>query len=1229
MRQGSRRYALPALVAVGTLLASTCVGTVAATAATDGSVVASGDDWSVTRSAGGYDVSITLDAPLPVVDDAPTLVVDGTTIGTATESADGLTLTATTTDSAVADATSVEQEWASSDGDKADDTAAENEANPLLETSQSDLTASEKAQSAQALAALDDSDPSEHGTYAWDEATYDFGDQAIALAGIGGVRGEMTGKVWLPTTGGKRPVVLLLHGRHSSCYSGTSSASGWPCALTGRTSIPSYLGYEDTADTLASQGYMVISISANAINANDNQLAADYGAKARGQLVLDSLEMLREANAGETVSFHDAYLDTTKTLDQALTGDVTAADLVGRLDLDDVGIMGHSRGGEGVTSAAELNEGLTHPFGIKSVLALAPVDFGRATVGDVDFLTILPYCDGDVSNQQGQHIYDDSRHAFDDNVLRSTVWVMGANHNFFNTVWTPGKFQAGGADDWGATSTDSVCGPQSSTNIRLSSDDEYDVGTGYMSAWFRLTLGGDDEFLPLFTDDNPTLPSVPAADIRAITQTPGSARADINTFTDFDGAVTVAGTASAAICENWTGRTTPQPYAYCSTTRTGSGAVPHWAPMRFGSDVPASPMLKTTWTSATGQVRVAVPASARDASGYDELTVNMAPDESVTTSTDTTITVLDGSGHTYSTLASAINPNAVKRMPASTSTTLNKIVLQQVAIPTAAVAAAGVDLTDVREVRFVATAAGGLYLSDLALQRDVLGTPGSLGTIPTLSTLHANVEEGNGVVATQLAVVLDRPTDKVVTGYTTLYSVAGGNSTNALAKVTFQPGETCQVVTFNRYADSVAGSSASTTWWSSTTNVTNAVKGTDGFGTLTVREDDGTPTTTPFGAQGDACAEYEALSAPGTVTASTTDLVPGGTVDLSATGYRVGEGVALTLGDLDLGTVVADSTGTVALTATVPDEFPLGATTISAVGAGSGFTSTVGAEVLEETSVALSASTTSTVYGSAVDLTATVPAGVAGQVAFFDGTASLGVADVVGTTATLTVSTLGVGAHGLTATYLGSDVYRTTTSAPVAVTVAKLTSGVTLGASASSLPAGKKVTLTATVPVGVTGAVEFFDGTRSLGKATISGRTASTAVALAVGTHTVKVVYLGNATTEAATSASFTVKVVKASTSKVKVSGKKFKRGKKATVTVKVATLSNGQVATGKVAVYVGKKKVRTVTLSAAKKGKVKVAIAKKYTKAKKIKVKAVFTPKDTKNVTAKTSKAVAIKAKK
>ena len=50
---------------------------------------------------------------------------------------------------------------------------------------------------------------------------------------------------------------------------------------------------------------------------------------------------------------------------------------VGKVDMDNIGTMGHSRGGEGVARHFVLNESLGSPYGINAVLPLAPVDFNR------------------------------------------------------------------------------------------------------------------------------------------------------------------------------------------------------------------------------------------------------------------------------------------------------------------------------------------------------------------------------------------------------------------------------------------------------------------------------------------------------------------------------------------------------------------------------------------------------------------------------------------------------------------------------------------------------------------------------------------------------------------------------------------------------------------------------------------------------------------------------------
>ena len=50
---------------------------------------------------------------------------------------------------------------------------------------------------------------------------------------------------------------------------------------------------------------------------------------------------------------------------------------------------------------------------------------------------------------QGVHFYDDALYNIPGDLARKhKILVMGANHNFFNTIWTPSMFPAGARDDW-------------------------------------------------------------------------------------------------------------------------------------------------------------------------------------------------------------------------------------------------------------------------------------------------------------------------------------------------------------------------------------------------------------------------------------------------------------------------------------------------------------------------------------------------------------------------------------------------------------------------------------------------------------------------------------------------------------------------------------------------------------------------------------------------------------
>ncbi|SNS96954.1 alpha-1,2-mannosidase, putative [Micrococcales bacterium KH10] len=184
---------------------------------------------------------------------------------------------------------------------------------------------------------------------------------------------------------------------------------------------------------------------------------------------------------------------------------------------------------------------------------------------------------------------------------------------------------------------------------------------------------------------------------------------------------------------------------------------------------------------------------------------------------------------------------------------------------------------------------------------------------------------------------------------------------------------------------------------------------------------------------------------------------------------------------------------------------------------------------------------------------------------------------------------------------------------------------VSLSVSSGQTVYGVPVTLRAQVSSGVTGQVEFFAGSRSLGRAPIVGSAAQLQVGnLNRGLYAIRAQLVGTSTL----SQSVNLTVTKAKAKSVKLlKAKKYQRGKVKTIRVRVAKLNNGQRAAGRVVVRVGKKKVRTVKIGANKK-QVKVKIPKKFTKKKRIKVRANFRPNDLANINVTKSKVNTMKGR-
>jgi len=267
-------------------------------------------------------------------------------------------------------------------------------------------------------------------------------------------------------------------------------------------------------------------VSANGINGQD-YLLDDGGAEARSVLVRHHLALWQRWSASAAAH-------------------ATAPDVVRRgprADLARVLLVGHSRGGEGANRAAlDSTTGAVAPWTIRGVVHIGPTAFGQNPAPGVPVVVLLPACDGDVFDLQGQAYVDAARDAGPDPVLRSSVMVLGANHNYFNREWTPGA-TAPAWDDWGAPE-DPLCGTGPGTT-RLSPAEQRAVGATYAAAAAAVLVAGDARVLPLL--DGSRARAASAGPARVIAHALGVRRAAALVPTDAVG-VSSSGGVSARLC---------------------------------------------------------------------------------------------------------------------------------------------------------------------------------------------------------------------------------------------------------------------------------------------------------------------------------------------------------------------------------------------------------------------------------------------------------------------------------------------------------------------------------------------------------------------------------------------------------------------------------------------------------------------------------------------------------
>ncbi|MFB6849832.1 hypothetical protein ACFCXS_33905 [Streptomyces sp. NPDC056373] len=508
-------------------------------------------------------------------------------------------------------------------------------------------------------------DPGKPGPYRTVTGAYDL--DPVRLPGYAAPV-EMTAQVVAPKNAtGSRPLALFLHGRHDTCYRPGTEADvtrDWPCA-NGYRPIPSYLGYLRDQRLLASQGYVTVSISANGINAQDLE-TEDAGAQARSSLVRQHLA--RWADWAARRSSAPAVVRKAP-----------------KADLSRVLLVGHSRGGEGVNRAAldslypppAAEDGYRGPvrWKVRGAVLIAPTIFGQNPVADVPSVTLLPGCDGDVSDLQGEVFVDGTRGISRGTALHSAVYMNGANHNYFNSEWTPGVAVAPAGDDFRADpdQPDPVCTPGAAT--RLTATQQHKAGATYIAAAARLFLAGDDRVRPLLDGSGKRAPSADPA--RVLTHAVGGRRS--GGFLP-DGGAKVSG---ARLCS----AIDPDPAVACLDPKT-PGSSPHFASWETEQETGRS-AVDLKW-SAPGRAAHITPAKPISLHGSQKLALRVFVPPN-TTGTKFDVSVTDSRNRT-----ATLGRVAVAGLPGSAATA--SYWAQELRVPLSAATRTGLDLTHVKSL---------------------------------------------------------------------------------------------------------------------------------------------------------------------------------------------------------------------------------------------------------------------------------------------------------------------------------------------------------------------------------------------------------------------------------------------------------------------------------------------------------------------------------------------------
>ncbi|MCK9248339.1 MAG: hypothetical protein M0P31_05095 [Solirubrobacteraceae bacterium] len=250
-------------------------------------------------------------------------------------------------------------------------------------------------------------------------ATYDLGDVALPdRSGLGPLPVRLRGVVAAPTGAGRRPLVLVLHGRHADgCPAGPLDSETWPCPDVQRRHDE---GLRHVAFAIARRG--MVAVAPDLAAAFTGGWGEPDDRRRWPRIVDRTLTALAQASA-------------------AAPGDAPpfGVELSGRIALRRIGVLGHSRSGANAVRAARSRDRPAARTAARiaagrgpwrSLLLLTPTGDGGRVPAGVPTTVVLADCDGDVGDEGAAYLRAARRRTPAPRLLQVTL--RGANHNFFN-----------------------------------------------------------------------------------------------------------------------------------------------------------------------------------------------------------------------------------------------------------------------------------------------------------------------------------------------------------------------------------------------------------------------------------------------------------------------------------------------------------------------------------------------------------------------------------------------------------------------------------------------------------------------------------------------------------------------------------------------------------------------------------------------------------------------------